>query len=103
MKRFGWILFIVILALVLGSCSAEINPLKGVPGGDGEIAGFWMGLWHGLACPFMFLISLFKKGIGIYETHNNGNWYNFGFLIGLSIIFGGGGRSACKQKRCRES
>jgi hypothetical protein len=56
---------------------------------DGKIAGFWRGLWHGMIAPFAFLISLFKENVGVYELHNNGKWYNFGFILGLMIIFGG--------------
>jgi hypothetical protein len=31
--------------------------------------------------------------VNIYEVHNNGNWYNFGFVFGLSIVFGSGSRA----------
>ena len=46
------------------------------------VAGFWTGLWHGMICPIAFFISLFNREVSMYEVHNNGNWYNFGFLIG---------------------
>lgn len=55
-------------------------------------AGFWAGLWHGLICVITFIISLFAPGVRMYETHNRGRWYDFGFLIGASITFGGGGK-----------
>jgi hypothetical protein len=51
-------------------------------------AGFWAGVWHGSMIPFSFLVSLFKPGVGVYETRNVGKWYNFGYLIGASIAFG---------------
>ncbi len=54
-----------------------------------EPAGFWVGLWHGLIMPIVFLVSLFNPGVGIYETNNRGNWYNFGFVLGASASFGG--------------
>jgi hypothetical protein len=41
-----------------------------------------------------FLISLFQGGLNIYEVHNNSAWYNFGYLMGLICIFGGGGHKA---------
>ncbi len=46
-------------------------------------------------------MSLFNSDVGIYEVHNNGGWYNFGYLIGLSMIFGGGpaGSSARRRRR----
>lgn len=46
-------------------------------------AGFLGGLWHGLIAPFTFIVSLFVSGVSIYETNNNGRWYEFGFLIGI--------------------
>ncbi len=55
---------------------------------EGQPAGFWAGVWHGSIAPLSFLISLFKPGVGVYETHNVGKWYNFGFIIGASIAFG---------------
>ncbi|WP_269093420.1 hypothetical protein [Aliarcobacter butzleri] len=27
--------------------------------------------------------GLFGANVNIYEVYNNGNWYNFGYLIGL--------------------
>ncbi|MFA5293686.1 MAG: hypothetical protein WC496_11735 [Phycisphaerae bacterium] len=57
-------------------------------------AGFWAGLWHGLIAPITFIISLFNSNVSMYETNNNGRWYEFGFLIGVSSTLGGGGASA---------
>jgi hypothetical protein len=48
-----------------------------------EPAGFFAGLWHGMTAPFIFWISLFSKGIRVYETHNKGRRYDFGFLLGV--------------------
>lgn len=45
-------------------------------------AGFWAGLWHGIVSPLAFLIGLFTPNVKIYETKNNGKWYDFGFLLG---------------------
>lgn len=56
-----------------------------------EPAGFWGGLWHGLIIFIVFIVSLFKPGVRIYERNNSGRWYDFGFLIGASISLGGGG------------
>ena len=57
---------------------------------DAEPAGFWAGVWHGMSMPITFIVSLFKPGVGIYETNNNGKGYNLGFVIGASMAFGGG-------------
>jgi hypothetical protein len=32
--------------------------------------------------------------VRIYEVNNNGRWYDFGFIIGVSGAFGGGGSAA---------
>jgi len=32
--------------------------------------------------PITFVVSLFASGVSIYETNNNGRWYEFGFLLG---------------------
>ena len=69
--------------------TATPNELENQENPAGNVAGFWLGLWHGLIAPFAFIISLFKDDIGIYEAHNNGRWYNFGFIFGLMIVFGG--------------
>ena len=27
--------------------------------------------------------------VNIYEVNNNGNWYNFGFMLGVAVVFSG--------------
>lgn len=56
-------------------------------------AGFLAGFWHGIIAPITFIISLFNVNVRIYEKNNSGRWYDFGFLIGISGSFGGGGAS----------
>ncbi len=69
--------------------AAGRNTLENTANDKGEIVGFWRGLWHGFIAPFAFLLSLFKDDVGVYEAHNDGKWYNFGFVLGLSITLGG--------------
>ncbi len=66
------------------------NELAQKPLGDANLAGFWKGVWHGATTPITFFISLFNPNVNIYEVRNDGRWYNFGYVIGLSIAFGGG-------------
>jgi hypothetical protein len=68
-------------------------------------AGFWLGLWQGLISPITFLISLFTSEVNIYEVQNNGNWYDFGFMLGVAMAFGGGagGGSATAGRARRRS
>jgi hypothetical protein len=92
------LIFIAILAmLMLAGCAAGTNPTVDIPDVDGKSAGFWTGLWHGLISWITFFISLFTDTVNVYEVHNSGNWYDFGFMFGVSIIFGGGARG-WKQK-----
>jgi hypothetical protein len=32
-------------------------------------------------------VSLFNSNVGIYQIHNNDSWYNFGFRLGVWILF----------------
>jgi hypothetical protein len=41
---------------------------------------------------------LFRGDLNVYEVHNTGPWYNFGYLFGLACFFGGGGNRA--SRRC---
>lgn len=98
MKRGLLLVIIIALAFSLAACAPGSNEMKNSADEEGEVAGFLKGIWHGIISPITFIISLFNKSIGIYEVHNNGGWYNFGFLIGVMIIFGGtGGASGRKS------
>ena len=88
----------IVSVLVLASCVPGPNPGAGVVDAAGKTYGFWSGLWHGIISPVTFIISLFTKNVNVYEVHNSGNWYNFGFMVGVSIILGGGG-AASRRKR----
>lgn len=56
---------------------------------EAKPAGFWVGFWHGVISPITFLISLFTPGVRMYEVKNAGRLYDFGFLLGVLIVFGG--------------
>jgi len=85
-----------VAGLVLAACAAGPNDVARV--NAAELAGFWMGLWHGIISPITFIISLFNDHVNIYEVHNNGNWYNFGFVLGLVIVFGGGPGARARRR-----
>lgn len=87
------------LLLTLSACAAGPNVVENIPNEENEIAGFWQGLWHGIISPITFIISLFNDDVRIYEVHNNGGWYNLGFLLGASIIFGGSGGGAARRRK----
>jgi hypothetical protein len=89
---------VLLLLIVLTACAPGANQLKGTAIDHGGAAGFWLGLWHGFIAPFIFVISLFRGDLNIYEVHNNGAWYNCGYLFGLACFFGGGGNKAARRK-----
>ena len=92
----------VLGVLMLSACAAGPNEM--VDTGP-DPAGFWLGLWQGLISPITFLISLFTPDVNIYEVQNNGNWYDFGFMLGVAMAFGGsaggGSASAGRYRRRR--
>ena len=92
-----------IAVLLLASCAPGPNTLRGTQDSEGKVAGFWKGIWHGIITPVTFIISLFNKNVNVNESRNSGGWYNFGYILGLSMIFGGGGRgSRGVRRRSRE-
>ena len=65
-------------------------------------AGFFYGLWHGVISFITLIIHIFNDSVIVYEASNTGGWYDFGFLIGVACVWGGGGHVSCKsaaQKR----
>ena len=90
---------VTLLLLLLASCSAGANTAAG---STGDVAGFWLGLWHGFISPITLWISLLNDRVNIYEVNNNGGWYNVGFVLGVSIFFGainGSGRAQWATRR----
>jgi hypothetical protein len=90
---------LILFVIILSSCFAGANPSESIPSEFGTTAGFWKGLWHGVIAPFTFIVSLFTDSIQMYEVHNNGGWYNFGFVLGASIIFGGPHRASKSRRK----
>ena len=90
MKVVTFSVILLVLIFVFSSCAAGPNELEKTPDKEGEIAGFLMGLWHGLIAPITFIISIFTKTVRFYEVHNNGFWYNFGFVLGAGLFLSGG-------------
>jgi hypothetical protein len=98
MRNYTSIILLVLAMMLLASCAAGPNEFKNVPDEEEKVAGFWRGLWHGIISPVTFIVSLFNKNINVYEVHNNGGWYNFGFLLGIGALSGGGGSSASRRR-----
>jgi hypothetical protein len=95
--RWPFVVVTGVLLLAMASCAPGPNGQEGVAQ-SGEIAGFWLGLWQGIIAPITFVISLFSDDVNVYEIHNNGNWYNFGFVLGAGVLLGGGGAGSRRRK-----
>ena len=92
---------LALVLVLLTGCLAGPNEMRGTEDDDGSVAGFLKGLWHGIISPITFIVSLFTKRVHFYEVHNNGNWYNLGFVLGAGILFGGG--AGARRRRRREA
>lgn len=98
MKIISLVVIGVLALLLLAACAPTANNQVNVPNAEGKVAGFWQGLWHGIISPVTFVISLFNHSVTVYEVHNNGGWYNFGFLLGIGAFAGGGGSAASRRR-----
>ena len=99
MKKLGIQVVIVVAAMALVSCAAGPNGQVDIANAEGLVAGFWRGLWHGVIAPITFLISLFSSHVQMYEVHNNGGWCNFGFLVGVTSVHGGGQAARSRSRK----
>jgi len=93
------IVAVLLLLNTMAGCAPTANQSKGTATANDVVAGFWLGIWHGFIAPIVFVVSLFKNNVGIYEVHNNGAWYNLGYLFGLTCFFGGGGHGAARRRK----
>lgn len=69
---------LIVAAALVAGCAAGDPKFT-----ETEPAGFLYGLWHGFIIVITFIISLFSDQTTIYEVHNSGGWYNFGFVLGV--------------------
>ncbi len=90
LKTYKWLAAWVLLAVIMTSCAPGNEQFTAAP------AGFFMGLWHGFISFFSFVISLFSDTVAVYESNNTGGWYDFGFIMGISIFYGGSSKSTCR-------
>jgi hypothetical protein len=82
---------LLFLALTVAAC-ADVTNIDACLAGT--TYGFWGGLWHGIIAPVSFIASVFFDDIAMYAVNNSGSWYDFGFVLGAGILFGGGSRAA---------
>ena len=79
-RRNAWLGLLIIL---LAGCAA------GNPQFTSEApAGFWTGIWHGMISFVTLIIGVFSDHVNVYEAHNTGGWYDLGFLVGITALWG---------------
>lgn len=64
------------------------NPMINQPDAQGRIARAGAGLWHGIIAPATLIVSFFNSDVRMYEVHNAGSEYDFGFFIGFALVIG---------------
>ncbi len=101
MRRSVVMIIVLLMLFVLVSCAPGPNQFVNTVSANGFVPGFWQGLWNGAISPITFIISLFNPKVQIYEVHNNGTWYNLGFLLGVAAAFGGSAGGATARRRNR--
>ncbi len=99
MRALSVLALVVLMTTMLAGCAPGPNKMANTADEDGVVAGFWRGLWNGVISPITFVISLFRSGVRMYNVHNNGGWYDLGFLMGVVMIFGGGASSGKRRRR----
>ncbi|HOW86422.1 MAG TPA: hypothetical protein P5119_11205 [Candidatus Aminicenantes bacterium] len=99
MRRSIILAAVLAAALLLAACAPGPNVSENTKDADGTTAGFFRGLWHGFISPVTFVISVFSRNVRFYEVHNNGAWYNFGFVLGAGLFLSGG--ILGRKKKCR--
>lgn len=74
-----FLIFLIIVAF-LGAAGFphQPDPMVTAP-------GFWKGFLHGFLLVYSLLGSIFWD-IRIYQFPNNGGWYDFGFVTGVTGI-----------------
>ena len=85
-------LVVISFLFLLGSCSAGNEQFTVL-----EPAGFFWGLWHGIISFISLIIHVFNESVVVYESNNTGGWYDFGFLLGVAAVYGGGSKYCCKS------
>jgi hypothetical protein len=98
-KRTLYLVLLAFILLAIAGCAPGPNNYVNTNIEKGYVPGFWYGLWNGSISPVTFIISIFNSKVQMYEVHNNGGWYNFGFILGIGIAFGGTAGGAARRRR----
>lgn len=77
------IMAVAMVLLLVGCADATAYTLAE---NAGDPYGFWGGVWHGMIMVPDFIGSLIWDDVAVYAVNNNGGWYDFGFIGGLSLV-----------------
>lgn len=77
------ILILLMVALMLTGCADSVTFKEAA---SIEPVGFWYGLFHGAIVIVSFFVSIFDDSVAIYAIYNNGGWYDFGYVTGVSCF-----------------
>ena len=100
-KKLVIFILMAVLLVIIAGCAPGPNPAVNTPNEQGRVATVWLGLWHGIIAPVTLIISIYDKTVHMYDVHNDGAWYNFGFLLGVGVFFGALGATAGSSSRRR--
>ena len=89
-----WLAVLSTILLLTGCDFPDSADMWGVA----DAKGFLHGILHGFLAPLTFLASFFWEHLDMYAVNNNGQWYDFGFLLGIGGFSGGIFRSSRKRK-----
>jgi hypothetical protein len=79
-RRTSWLVLATMFAVGCAAGSPQFT--------SAAPAGFWMGLWHGMISCVTLVIGIFNDQVRVYEVDNSGGWYDFGFLVGVTALWG---------------
>lgn len=84
MKKTHFGMMVCVVTLLLAGCASG-DASNVVANGPGYLAG----VWHGLTAPYAFIANLLggSHNYSVYSVFNNGNWYDLGFLMGVTSSF----------------
>jgi hypothetical protein len=91
MKRSSKVASALVLVLLLGACAAG-SAESAHAASSGELAQFFLGIWHGLIGPVMLIVEVVNRlaphvlpwSVRFYEPKGTGVAYDVGFYLGLA-------------------
>lgn len=91
MRRSLKIASALVCVLLLGACVAGSSE-SGHAASSGELAQFFLGIWHGLIGPVMLIVEVINRlaphvlpwSVRFYEPKGTGVVYDVGFCLGLA-------------------